>query len=270
MIEVAEAPLIDVSAPISREAFLNTYENANRPVVIDGALRSWPAFSLWTSSYIREKCGRNMVQVRTYPNGREKEHRLEYITMDKLLASADGSDKDSYVYLARSEIDKTIPQIAGDLRVPEFVPVRHVELNTIWIGRSTFARLHFHVGVEAASCLIRGEKRFWLWPPSCSEQLRPHSFAGSNFNFSSLGLGPERLDELPGGTSVLLREGQILYIPVGWWHAVLGSEDLSVLNVLFWSSRVRNWQFPYPGLPSLFWSLYRRPVRGVARSLVGS
>jgi Cupin-like domain len=265
--------MIDVVAPISRESFLDTFENANRPVVIEGALRSWPAFSLWTSSYIREKCGSNMVYVRTYPNGSHRECRYQYIAMDKLLASAEGSDKESYVYLARSEISGTIPQIANDLRIPEFVPAREVELNTIWIGRSTFTRLHFHVGVEAASCLIRGQKRFWLWPPSSSEQLRPHSFMRSNFNFSRLhdddGLGPEGLDGLPGATSVLLREGQILYIPVGWWHAVTGSEDMSVLNVLFWSSRIRNWQFPYPGLPSLFWSLYRRPIRGLARSLVG-
>jgi Cupin-like domain len=263
---------VDVVGPITREYFLQTFEDLNRPVIVDEVIRSWPACATWTTEYFREKCGSNPIAVRTYPNGVERRHGLRVALLEEILAYAERGNKLEPIYLARAELNETIPQIANDLRTPEFVPPGNVELNTIWIGRSTFTRLHYHVGVEAASCLLRGQKRFWLWPPSAREQLKPFSSMRSNFNFSRLhddeGVGPQDLDRIAGGISVLLSEGQILYIPVGWWHAVEGSNDLSILNVIFWSSRIRNWSFPYPGIPSLFWSFRRRPIGGIARSIL--
>jgi hypothetical protein len=262
---------VDVVGPITREHFLRTFEDMNRPVVIDDVVCAWPAYVTWTTEYIREKCGSNSITVRTYPNGVERQQVLRAALLEEILAYAESGDNLERIYLARAEVNETIPQIAGDLRIPEFVPPGHVELNTIWIGRSTFTRLHYHVGVEATSCLLRGQKRFWLWPPSMRERLKPFSSMRSTFNFSRLhdeGVGPQDLDRIPGGISVLLSAGQILYIPVGWWHAVEGSNELSILNTIFWSSRIRNWSFPYPGITSLFWSFRRRPIGGVARSIL--
>ena len=259
---------VDVVDPMTREHFLRTFEDMNRPVIVDEVVRSWPAYATWTTEHIREKCGSNSVTVRTYPNGVERWHGYRVALLEEVLAYAEGGNNLEPIYLARGAVNETIPQIANDLRIPEFVPPGSVELNTIWIGRSSFTRLHYHVGVEAASCLLRGEKRFWLWPPSAREHLKPYSSLKSTFNYSRLLVGPQDLDRIPGGISVLLSAGQILYIPVGWWHAVEGSDELSILNVIFWSSRIRNWPFPYPGIPSLFWSFARRPIGGIVRSIL--
>jgi Cupin-like domain len=260
---------VDVVGPMTREQFLRTFEDLNRPVIVDEGVRSWPAYATWTTEYIREKCGSNSVTVRTYQNGVERWHGYRGALLEEVLAYAEGGNNLEPIYLARGDVNETIPQIADDLRVPEFVPPGSVELSTIWIGRSSFTRLHYHVGVEAAACLLRGQKRFWLWPPSASKRLKPVSSMRSSFNYSRLeGVGPQDLDRIPGGISVLLSAGQILYIPVGWWHAVQGSNDLSILNTIFYTSRIRNWSFPYPGIPSLFWSFARRPISGIVRSIL--
>ena len=55
--------------PPSKLDFFRDYAFRSRPVVIEGAVRDWPALKKWTSDYLRERYGERAVHVKMTPDG---------------------------------------------------------------------------------------------------------------------------------------------------------------------------------------------------------
>src|SRR4051812_28041713 len=69
---IPESPLERVDAIPPRE-FLERYRRHDRPVVIRGAVDSWPAMSRWSIEYLRDKVGDVEVDVMAYEEGGRNE-----------------------------------------------------------------------------------------------------------------------------------------------------------------------------------------------------
>ena len=257
---------VERESNVSLDEFRAKYLRGGRPVVLTDCVQPSTAFDKWDVDYLSAKCGANEVVVRRFPNGqKQNQDGHERVSLDRVLKPQGGTE----LYLARTPLAEALPQIAHELPLPRYAPTSAVELNTIWIGLNSLARLHYHVGVEAISSVIRGRKTFWLWPPTSAKYMKPFSSFSSKLNFSQLHVDNLDLDfnSIPGGARIELCAGESLFIPVGWWHAVEGTSEISILNAVFWAARLRDWPFPYPGLASLPWSFHRRPFMGVMRSL---
>lgn len=53
----------------SKADFFRDYAFRSRPVVIENAVHSWPAMKKWTSDYLRERYGQQMVHIKLTPDG---------------------------------------------------------------------------------------------------------------------------------------------------------------------------------------------------------
>ena len=88
-------------------------------------------------------------------------------------------------------------------------------------------------------CVVSGEKRVCLWPPTCTEQLRPFSAFGESANHSqltdltdspALQAATAQARQLQAYVDVTLAAGDALFIPAGWWHLVTSAAQSAAIN----------------------------------------
>src|SRR6185503_20837192 len=60
---------IERIVPPSLAEFEERYVRASRPVILDGAIRDWPAMERWTTAYFRQRFGEREVPVVRVKNG---------------------------------------------------------------------------------------------------------------------------------------------------------------------------------------------------------
>jgi LPS sulfotransferase NodH len=57
------AGVVERRAKLTRDEFLERHYASNRPVIIQGIMDDWPAMSLWTPQYLKDKAGSDQVDV---------------------------------------------------------------------------------------------------------------------------------------------------------------------------------------------------------------
>lgn len=100
--------------------------------------------------------------------------------------------------------------------------------------------LHFDP-TENLTIVLQGTKHVRLFPPSASPFLRPVGGVGATavcwLNavvpavYSEADAWAPELARGVGAVDVELQAGDLLYLPVAWWHAVAGSDDANVTIV---------------------------------------
>jgi hypothetical protein len=113
-------------------------------------------------------------------------------------------------------------------------------MRNLWISQGTLSvGLHFDAA-ENLNIQIRGRKRFTLYPPGTSRYYPCPMFSQTAHISRVFRDGPE-LDRarFPNfdptlAQEVLLEEGEILYLPPYWWHAVTSLGDVNI-NLNTWS-----------------------------------
>jgi hypothetical protein len=170
-------------------------------------------------------------------------------------------------YLAQHELFSQIPELRKDIAIPEFcwadVPQHPVDdlqnqprlsnpAENAWFGPAgTITPLHTD-SYHNLLCQVVGSKYIRLYSPFETPSLRPRGVESgvSMDNTSSIDVGfvegwDEDDSEIEGGSGMdwsgfkevpfvdcILRPGDTLYIPIGWWHYV---RSLSVsFSVSFW------------------------------------
>ena len=112
-------------------------------------------------------------------------------------------------------------------------------------------------------CVSRGEKLVALAPPGCATQLKAFPLWSPSAHHARASLLPQeavanaeqaRFSEYKLGCSVVLRAGDALFIPEGWWHSVRSAPRTLAFN--FW----------WPGLRSQVCQVTTAPY--LARSLL--
>ncbi|KAF5550491.1 mitochondrial division 1 [Fusarium mexicanum] len=201
-------------------------------------------------SYVDEGWGQELIQFRDFLD--------RYVT----------GDADSIGYLAQHNLFQQIPSLRNDISVPDFCwvdvpshpttpslnqpPVDMPQLNA-WFGPArTITPLHTD-GYHNLLCQVVGTKYIRLYPPRATHVMRPRaSEHGVDMsNTSGLDVGVlEEWDEKPKDMNdkdvqkmrkqlegieyweCILKPGDTLVIPIGWWHYV---RSLSVsFSVSFW------------------------------------
>ena len=132
-------------------------------------------------------------------------------------------------YIAQYNIFQTLPELATNLIVPEYCLIgsNEIEIN-FWIGLSkTITPFHFDKKDNIFYQLV-GQKYLILIAP---EEF-PFPLAAGFTNTSDIDLKTviESKTNLKTFAEVLLKPGEILYIPKGWWHYCesLSKQSISV------------------------------------------
>jgi lysine-specific demethylase 8 len=251
----------------SLQQFERDYVEANHPVVVTGALDHWSALERWADlDYLRSKVGnKNIVTSRVEPMGTSYIREKTFARyLDEVEENKEEQRED---FLADIRLEKDLPELSGDVGSSSYHSTREYAL---WMGRRTYTPMHFHAVHHAIAAQITGTKRFLLFSPADSKFLHPKPWYSPLYNFTCMDLSRGQPSDVymakfsqACGWETTLNAGESLFIPVQWWHVVYGGPEFNILASAFYSAKLRQFHFPYPGLLALGHQLIPRKVNAM-------
>lgn len=231
---------IERRADLGGEEFLERYYSANRPVILTGKLAGWPALDRWTPDYLKARLGGREVELQS---GRDADPDFEVnkaahrtrapfdAFIDRITAPGAGNDAYITAYNS-SHNDAALAPLEEDLgELDEFlVRPQSGPFGMFWIGPAgTLTSLHHDLTNNFVAQLV-GRKRFKLLPPSEVDKLYNSIHVYSEVpDLEDPNLDIGRYGDLTRVRiyDLTINPGEILFIPVAWWHQVR-SLDFSV------------------------------------------
>jgi len=211
---------------LSGDDFLHSFYAPGRPVVIKGAMTGWPALKRWTPDYLAEAVGDAMIEFQgdrsratDYELAKDR-HKMRGRFRD-FIAMVRGGGNNAYLTAYNSAATgPALAPLQADLGFIDAYLTRAPGM--LWIGGAgAFTPLHFDL-TNNLLAQVSGTKRVILIPPSQTRRLahRCHVFSDVRdvTDEARLTLFPQARDVLR--YEVLLSPGDLLFIPIGWWHQV--------------------------------------------------
>jgi len=233
----------------SRREFEERFLFPQRPVIISGAMEGWPVLERWTNDYLTEKVGARNVDIRN-----PKERLIDAPPM-KLAEYVDllAGDAicDGHLYAANLPIRIALPELWPDVRFPPFVDEDKYREVNLWFGPgNNFTPLHYDPGNNFLT-QVRGRKQIILCPPREIARVYPFpfSYADNPYSYaanhmSQVNVSSPDLTRFPAWAHadralLELGPGDMLFIPVYWWHAVWGIDQNMSISY-WWGARPAN------------------------------
>jgi hypothetical protein len=223
----------------SRLEFLDRYYARNEPVVIEGAIADWPALKRWTPAYFKERFGDRLVEVQADRNAdpdyeinaarHKKEMRFgEFVD----LVESAGSTNDFYLTASNDARNKvSLAELWQDVvQVPEYLRDDPERRGFFWYGpQGTVTPLH-HDLTNNLLAQVRGRKLVRLIAPYELADVYNHRHCFSQVDLDRVDLNryPKFLNVKV--MSVVLSPGELLFLPVGWWHHVRGLDVTAAIT----------------------------------------
>jgi Cupin-like domain len=219
---------------IGVDEFVERFERCNRPVVIDHVVDRWPASERWAPSALLERFANRTFTAG--PLDMSMAHYLEY-------AEATRDELPFYLFDKRFGEQKRAPGMLDDYAVPAYFAddlfdllpddVRPAHRWLVVGPPRSGSRFHQDPNATSAwNAVVRGRKKWIMFPPDC---VPPGVFPSADgatvtspltllewfLNFY------EQAREHPRCTECIVRAGQVIFVPSGWWHLVI-NVDFSV------------------------------------------
>lgn len=265
------------AATLSVADFLAKYEVPNLPVMIGGIADGWPAVkhNRWTLDALyaayrhrKFKCGEDDAG---YPVKIKLKYFLRYMKSQR-------DDSPLYIFDSMFDDDKRSCGILHDYNVPKYFTDdlfklvgehRRPPYRWFLIGPArSGTTVHLDpLSTSAWNTLIAGRKRWVLFPPHFTREF----VKGRHHVRKDRGEDDEAIDyfnnilpriKAEGGPSVVSqmievvqRPGDTIFVPGGWWHAVMNLDDTIAVTQNFCSKT----NFPR------VWVDTRNGRRGMAR-----
>lgn len=145
---------------------------------------------------------------------------------------------------------------------------RSLNAANLWISRrGVFTQSHFDE-LENFNVALEGRKRFVIAPPGFWEYyprsvLRGFGDKSQAFDFDDVDQArfPKLAARLAQRRELILEPGQMLYLPLGWWHQAESLGEMNI-NINFWLRHPKIFQRPYVLGVALYTATYRK-VKGV-------
>jgi hypothetical protein len=238
-----EAAEVERRRTPAAEEFYRRHWAAHRPVVLTDATRGWPALR-WTPAMFRDRFGDETVEVTS--GGAPRRMRMSRF-LD--LVVAPGASGDPYmVSNNRTMRRKAFRPLLDEVRPPAelFQPLRP-GATSLWIGPAgTVTPLH-HDTTNILFCQLHGRKRVELVAPHETALLLGKLdgfYSGVDLDRVASARHPALRRTLVKST--VLRPGDALYIPAGWWHRVTAL-DVSISFSLLGFRRPNDFDWYRPG-----------------------
>jgi ribosomal protein L16 Arg81 hydroxylase len=233
---------------LSAEEFFRSYYSVNRPVVFQDGLRSCPALSKWNPDYLKSRCGNEVVEVMAGRNAdrdyeinstQHKTRTLLHEFVDRVNQA--GQTNDFYMVANNRSLDS--PNMLGLLNEVHILENIIDSANArsrmfLWFGPGgTVTPLH-HDAMNIVLAQVYGRKTVTLIPSFQTPLVYNHIGVYSAVDCERPDYNRFPLFRKATQLKVLLEPGQVLFIPVGWWHHVR-SMDVSI-SLSFTNFRTAN------------------------------
>ncbi|KAF9136463.1 hypothetical protein BGX30_011166 [Mortierella sp. GBA39] len=224
---------IDRHSGLSLEDFIQQYERPGKPVIITDGAKHWPAMTKWSTEYF----------LKTWPDAVLRAESVD-VKVENYFKYAQGTKDESPLYLFDKKFGERCQGILEDMEVPVYfredffgmMKERRPDYRWIIIGPARSGST-FHKDPNATSAwnaVITGSKKWIMFPPHIlppgvftnedeSEVTSPVSLMEWFSNFYASTQFPDDPADRP--LEGICREGEIMFVPRGWWHAVVNLED---------------------------------------------
>eukprot|EP00003_Mantamonas_plastica_P016889 TRINITY_DN2825_c0_g2_i1.p1 TRINITY_DN2825_c0_g2~~TRINITY_DN2825_c0_g2_i1.p1 ORF type:complete len:282 (-),score=59.37 TRINITY_DN2825_c0_g2_i1:810-1655(-) len=214
--------------------FQSQYMDSSTPLVICGGIEgSWKAMECWNRvEFWKRTCGWRTVPVEIGGDYRKDEFRIDMMSMGEYVDYL-GRREGEVLYLAQHELGNQIPELQQDIVIPDFCVLGSLEepIVKMWIGPSgTVTPLHSDP-YDNLLCQVVGSKLVRLISAAETEFVYAE---GNTSQVDMMDVDEQRFPLFGKATclDVVLKAGEMLFIPKGWWHFV-ESQSVSV-SVSFW------------------------------------
>jgi cupin-like protein len=208
--------------------FRELYMKAHKPVVLRDMARSWPALKKWTPEYLAREYGSLPVKLydgtfiragSSYMSSLRKVPFREYLDL-MLHSSAD-------LRLFAFNIFWQAPELRDDLRWPAIMKGFSRRFVFMFFGcKGSVTPLHYDPDLpHLMHTVLYGIKRVILFPNRESRNLYKHPFSTRSYvdvDHPDFGKFP-RLAAAKGYQAIL-RPGETLFMPSGYWHHMVYEE----------------------------------------------
>jgi len=256
---------IDRRPELSLDGFQRHMDGANTPLIVTGALGHWPAMSTnpWkSSSYLLSLThgGRRLVPVEVGRAYTDPGWGQKIVPFREFLETYMAPGSEEIGYLAQHTLFSQIPKLRNDFLIPDYCystprdPPENVKaagpleepLINAWLGpRGTVSPLHTDPYANVLAQVV-GSKYLRLYPPDETARVFPRGVEAGGVDMANT--SRVEVEEEGGGKELteeesrvfgraryvdcVLKEGELLFIPAGWWHYVRSLE--ASFSVSFW------------------------------------
>ncbi|XP_050428165.1 bifunctional peptidase and arginyl-hydroxylase JMJD5-like isoform X2 [Adelges cooleyi] len=233
-----EIPIINIP---SLETFFRDYFKPKLPVKITGGMLHWPALDKWNDlNYILRMAGSRTVPVEIGSSYADEDWSQTLITIEEFINNRVLHPKDKTTYLAQHQLFNQIPELKDDIRIPDYCHLSESDDSepdiNAWFGpKGTISPTH-HDPKNNFLAQVVGTKDIILYDPKWTECLYPYE---EKLLMNTAQVDPIKPDlskypkfSLAEAKHCTLHEGEMLFIPAGWWHRV-ESQTIS-FSVSFW------------------------------------
>ena len=241
-VEPSEVPSIDIS-DLTKDKFIELTNNFTTPLVVKNFLKNSPAVKHWNLDFFATKYGdvklpvienADINQHQTYLDSKSPE-KYKYVTMAEFVESVKQGKK---LYI------NNISRIFGYR--PELLDYLELEKIKEYTGENIKDEVHttnlFFGGAGTGTSLhcsitsnffynIKGQKLWYLIDPKYSNYLKPLLSRTGLFAVSLLDICTAKPGDYPLNIpryEVLLEEGDMLFNPSWWWHAIINKTDYTI------------------------------------------
>jgi hypothetical protein len=235
-----QVPRVPVPTPHEFE----NYVAANTPVLIEGALRDWPAMKTWSFEHLAAVTGQHAGEVIISANGLFPDYESKPEPMTKRdmpftefarRVTAPGAlppilapDETYYIY-GKPYLFQAFPALKQDVPAPAFLGARRSNEVSLWASSTgCVTPLHYDL-TNGLLSQIRGRKQVFLFKPADFARLyfRSDVFPGlDNYDRQSrVDIHHPDLSKFPrfagvGALECTLAPGDMLFLPSNWAHEV--------------------------------------------------
>ncbi len=261
---------------LDEKLFQRKYVNNNRPLLIKGAVKDWPATKKWTTNFFYQNFGDNMVGMSTNMNFNSVERRKatwRRMTMQQALALRD-SPTDEPVSIPHMPLDKLwyswngeevrlgMESMLADVKPFPFLRNPKKGLSSpfyrLFIYKNAGTGWHEHPVDEYLLSQIKGGKVVGLIP----SRNNPHyNKLYEEFESDEYLNDPQYFAPYADKVfKVTVEEGDSLYIPPYWFHGI-DTEDSKPGVTLVYS-----WRSPLHKIADFGYPIVRKKFIDVCRS----
>lgn len=240
---------------VSNLEFVERYYSANRPVILINIMSDWKAIKVWDPQYLKTVCGNQVIEVMTERdsdplyelNSESHKTTMTFSAFLEIVASS-GESNNSYMVANNRFMDtRGARPLFDDMKVfPEYLDQGRIAGHVfLWLGSAgTVTPLH-HDTMNIFIAQVRGRKRIGLISPNYTHQVYNEIGVYSQVDYESPDFKRHPLFKNVECLAVDLAPGEVLFVPVGWWHYVRSLDvSITVSFTNFVSPNNYRWQNP--------------------------
>jgi len=248
-------PGIDKRYKLSVEEFIKEYESINKPVVLTGLMDNWKAKGGWKINQLLAKYENTYLKT----NGTDSDGHSFRLLFKDYVAYMEGNHDEKPIYLFDNKFQERAPDLLTDYQVPPYFRDDLFDLMTNedrpdyrWFlcgpSRSGSPLHQDPHRTSAWNALLQGRKRWTIWPPDVippgvdKDLIDTEFYASPDVMKWFVDVYPKVRDE-QRPLEIIQEEGEVIFVPSGWWHQVLNLTDTVAVTQNYCSPR--NFKYVY-------------------------